>query len=122
MAGADDPEAHELAERLATGDAEAVAWLYDQAAPDLYRRLRRRYERPGGPDAADLLQETFLLCLRDGARLLRGVLEGLPPGSPALPPLRRYLWDLACGLAANARRSVWSRRSQPLPEVAPASG
>jgi DNA-directed RNA polymerase specialized sigma24 family protein len=122
MAGVDDPGAHELAERLAAGDPRAVAWLYDQVAPDLYRRLRRRYERPGGPDAADLLQEAFLLCLRDGARLLRGVVESLPPGSPALPALRRYLWDLACGVAANARRSVWSRRSQPMPEAAPASG
>jgi DNA-directed RNA polymerase specialized sigma24 family protein len=121
MAGADDPDSRELAERLATGDPKAVAWLYDHVAPDLYRRLRRRYERPGGPDPADLLQETFLLCLRDRARLLRGVVESLTPGSPPLPALNRYLWDLACGIAANARRSAWSRRSRPLPEMAPAS-
>jgi DNA-directed RNA polymerase specialized sigma24 family protein len=113
---ADAPEAHELAERLAAGDPEAIAWLYDNVAPELYRRLLRRYGYPGGPDAADVLQETFLLCLRDGARLLRGVVAGQPAGSSALPSLRRYLWDLACGVAANVRRSVWSRRT-PLPET-----
>jgi DNA-directed RNA polymerase specialized sigma24 family protein len=115
--GADGPEAHEIAARLAAGDPEAVAWLYDSASPELYRRLRRRYDYPGGPDAADLVQETFLLCLRDGARLLRGFVAGLPEGTPALPALRRHLWDLACGLAANVRRSVWSRRVSPLPEA-----
>src|SRR5436305_1617251 len=120
--GAEAPEAQEFAARLAAGDPEALAWLYDNVASDLYRRLRRRYERPGGPDAADLLQETFLLCLRDGARLLRGAVDGLPAGSPVLPPLRRYLWDLACGLAANARRSVWSRRVVAMPEAPAAAG
>jgi DNA-directed RNA polymerase specialized sigma24 family protein len=113
------PDARELAERLAAGDREAVAWLYDHAAPDLYRRLSRRYGYPGGPDAADLLQDTFLLCLRDEARLLRNFIDGQPAGSPALPSLQRYLWDLACGVAANVRRSVWSRRVQALPETAP---
>jgi DNA-directed RNA polymerase specialized sigma24 family protein len=121
-AGADDPEAQEIAERLAAGDPEAVAWLYDAVAPDLYRRLKRRYGYPGGPDAADLLQETFLLSLRDGARLLRGALATQPAGAPALPELRRYLWDLACGVAANVRRSVWSRRAVPMPETALAAG
>ncbi len=117
-AGAGAPEAHEFAERLAAGDREAVAWLYDNVAPDLYRRLCRRYGYPGGPDAADVLQETFLLSLRDGARLLRGSLANQPAGSPVLPSLQRYLWDLACGVAANVRRSVWSRRAQPMPETA----
>jgi len=120
-AGADDPEAHELAERLAAGDPQAVAWLYDSVAPDLYRRLRRRYGYPGGSDAADVLQETFLLCLRDQARLLRGVAASLPPGAPVLPALQRYLWDLACGVAANARRSVWSRRVLREPQPAAAA-
>jgi DNA-directed RNA polymerase specialized sigma24 family protein len=120
--GAEAPEAQEFAARLAAGDPDALAWLYDSVAPDLYRRLCRRYQRPGGPDAADLLQETFLLCLRDGARLLRGAVDGLPAGSPVLPPLRRYLWDLACGLAANARRSVWSRRVQSMAEAPAAAG
>lgn len=110
MDSADDPGAHAIAERLAAGDRDTIAWLYDTLAPGLYRRLLRRYGYPGGPDAADVLQETFLLCLRDEARLLRGTLAGRPAGSPALPPLRQYLWDLACGVAANARRSVWSRR------------
>lgn len=116
-AGADALEAHELAERLAAGDPDAVAWLYDHVAPDLYRRLGRRYGHPGGPDPADLLQDTFVLCLRDGARLLRGVLADRPAGAPVLPTLRQYLWDLACGVAANARRSVWSRRALPMPET-----
>jgi hypothetical protein len=112
----DAPEAHAIAERLGAGDREAIAWLYDQIGPDLYRRLRRRYGYPGGPDAADVLQETFLLCLRDGARLLRGFISNRPAGSPTLPLLRGYLWDLACGVASNVRRSVWSRRVLPLPE------
>lgn len=120
--GAEAPEARELAERLAAGDREAIAWLYDEVAPDLYRRLLRRYGYPGGPDAADVLQETFLLCLRDGARLLRGVIAGQPAGTPALPALRHYLWDLACGVAANVRRSVWSRRVQPMPEAPVTAG
>ena len=85
--GADAPEAQEIAERLAAGDRATIAWLYDSIAPDLYRRLRRRYEYPGGPDAADLLQETFLLCLRDGARLLRG--SGWRICRPARPPSPR---------------------------------
>lgn len=119
--GADAPEAQEIAERLAAGDQRTIAWLYDSIAPDLYRRLRRRYEYPGGPDAADLLQETFLLCLRDGARLLRVRMADLPAGTPALPSLKSYLWDLACGVAANVRRSVWSRRAQPMPETAVAA-
>jgi DNA-directed RNA polymerase specialized sigma24 family protein len=119
--GADAPEAQEIAERLAAGDQRTIAWLYDSVAPDLYRRLRRRYEYPGGPDAADLLQETFLLCLRDGARLLRVRMADLPAGAPALPSLQRYLWDLACGVAANVRRSVWSRRARPMPETAVAA-
>ena len=109
------PEAQDLAARLAAGDPAAVAWLYDRVAPDLYQRLRRRYGFAGGPDAADLLQETFLLCLRDGCRLLRGCLAGQAPEAPALPLLQRYLWDLACGLAANARRSVWTRRVVAMP-------
>lgn len=116
-AGFDAPDARELAERLAAGDRGAAAWLYDQVAPDLYRRLSRRYGYSGGPDAADLLQDAFLLCLRDEARLLRNVLADQPTGAPALPPIQRYLWDLACGVAANARRSVWSRRVQPMPEA-----
>jgi DNA-directed RNA polymerase specialized sigma24 family protein/tetratricopeptide (TPR) repeat protein len=114
--GADAPEARELAGRLAAGDREAIAWLYDHVAPDLYRRLGRRYGYPGGPDAADVLQETFLLSLRDGARLLRECLDRQSAGTPVLPALERYLWDLACGVAANVRRSVWSRRAVPLPE------
>lgn len=115
--GADGPGIQEIAARLAAGDRDAVAWVYDSTSSDLYRRLRRRYEYPGGPDAADVLQETFLLCLRDEARLLRGFAAGLPAGTPALPSLRGYLWDLACGVATNVRRSVWSRRAQPMPEA-----
>jgi len=119
----DDPKAHEIAERLNAGDPVALAWLYDNVAPDLYQRLLRRYGYPGAPDAADVLQETYLLCLRDEARLLRGFLAGQPAASPALPALRRYLWDLACGVASNVRRSVWSRRVRGLPEDAdPAAG
>jgi len=86
---ADGPEAHEIAERLAAGDSDVIAWLYDNTGPNLYARLRRRYGYPGGPDAADVLQETFLLALRDDARLLRACVAGLPPGSPALPALER---------------------------------
>jgi len=109
--------------RIVAGDAAATARLYDSHAPRLYRRLARRYPEL---DAEDLLQETFLLCLRDGAALLGRLLEREPTGGgrgrPTEAELHRYLWDLGCGLASNRRRWAAVRRSAVLSLDRPAAG
>ena len=97
----------ELAERLraaVSGDPSASAWLYDTFAGRLYRRLQRRYGR-AGLDAEDLLQDAFVFFLQHDARVLRRFLDQSGPDGPTTGELERYLWDLACGLASNRRRS-----------------
>lgn len=98
---------------LVEGDAAAAAWLYDTFAPRLYRRLRQRYGYPGGLDPEELLQETFLLLLRDDRRLLRRFLDRVPRGERSEARLARFLWDQAGGLAANRRRSTRRRGATP---------
>ena len=119
--GADAPEAQEIAERLAAGDAGTIAWLYDNIAPDLYRRLRGVTNIRAAPMPPTCCRRpscsacaTARACCASGSRICRA-------GAPALPSLQGYLWDLACGVAANVRRSVWSRRAQPMPETAVAA-
>lgn len=90
--------------RIAAGDHGAAAWLYDAFAASLYRRLRQRYGYPGGLEVDDLLQDTFVQVLRSRARVLVRWLERQEQG-PTEASLERYLWDLACGLATNRRRS-----------------
>lgn len=92
--------------RILAGDRAATAWLYDSFAPRLLRRLGRRYPEL---DAEELLHETFLLCLRDGAALLRRRLERSPEGLTEAD-LDRFLWDQACGIASNRRRRDAVRR------------
>lgn len=96
--------------RIAAGDRAAAAWLYDTYAADLFRRLRQRYGRPGGPDPEDLLQDAFAFYFQREAKVLRDFLERRPVGEATREALGRHLWDLACGLAANRRRSAWSRK------------
>lgn len=93
--------------RITEGDREATAWLYDAFAPRLLRRLARRY---GDLDAEELVQDAFLLCLRDDAALLRRALDRLPPETTGPARIERFLWDQACGLATNRRRSALHRR------------
>ena len=96
----------ELARRLRgaiAGDRSAVAWLYDTFADRLYRRLRGRYGH--AVDASDLLQDAFVFYLQHDARVLRRFLDTVPAAERTPPRLERHLWDLACGLASNRRRS-----------------
>ncbi len=107
--------------RVAAGDRDAVAWLYDTYAPALHRRLRRRYERPGGPDPGDLLHDAFVFFLQRDAKALSDFAARTPDDERAAAALERHLWDLACGVAANRRRSAWARRVLPLLGLDPAS-
>lgn len=92
------------------GDREASAWLYDTYAPRLYRRLKQRYAYPGGLDGEDLLQDAFLFYFQNDGRVLRRYLERVPERDQTSGHLETYLWDLACGVASNRRRSVFHRR------------
>lgn len=109
---------HERLRELLAGDRNAAAWLYDTFAPGLYRRLRQRYERPGGPDPGDLLHDAFVLFLQREGKVLRDFVERHPDDDGAAVALERRLWDLACGVAANRRRAAWVRRVFALPVLA----
>lgn len=101
--------------RVAAGDRDAAGWLYDTFAPGLFRRLRRRYE-PLGLDPEDLLQDAFAFYLQNDAKVLKDFLTRAERGGGSRRALERHLWDLACGVAANARRTAWRRRVVPLGE------
>jgi|GEM_PF-1748593 len=92
-------------QRIAAGDVSAAAWLYDVFATSLYQRLRRRYGYLGVAEVDDLLQDTFVQALRGRARVLMRWSER-QIARPDEAALARYLWDLACGLATNRRRSA----------------
>lgn len=114
------PVAEQL-ERLLAGDTGAAAWLFDTFAPRLLRRLGQRYGYFGTAEIEDLLQETFLLVLRQDGRLLAAFLErSLRLGSArdlGAKDLERFLWDQACGLASNRRRSASFRNVVPLADT-----
>lgn len=101
--------AHEVEERLEhiqDGDTDSAAWLYDTFAPRLARRLGSRY-----PDLSteleDLVHDAFILFLRPEGELVRTFLDRYPVTRSSL---ERRLWDLACGLASNRRRSFRRRK------------
>lgn len=104
---------------IASGETAAAAWLYDAFAATLYRRLRQRYGYPGGVEVEDLLQDTFMQALKQRGTVLTRWLDRQPQ-PPTEAALERYLWDLACGLATNRRRTqsrvnvVSIERAQPL--------
>ena len=102
--------------RIVKGDGAATAWLFDTFGDRLYRRLRSRYQYPGGIDAEDLLQDAFVFYLQKGAKVLRDFLERVPDSAQTPERLERHLWDLACGLAANRRRSLKRKKDEPLPD------
>ena len=110
-------DTHEMIERLLAGDRAAAAWLYDTFSADLFRRLRQRYAYAGGPDAEDLLQEAYAFYFQRDGKVLRDFLERVSPGAGAREALERHLWDLACGVASNHRRSAWLRRVLPMAEI-----
>lgn len=100
-------DVHERLRRLIAGDESEATWLYDSFAPALYRRLLRRYGRPGGPEVADLLHDAFVFFFQSDFKVLKDFVERFPRGGAT--ELERHLWDLACGLASNRRRT--SRRA-----------
>ncbi|HEY3396186.1 MAG TPA: RNA polymerase sigma factor [Armatimonadota bacterium] len=79
-----------LLERLAQGDLEALAALYDRYAPPVYHLLLAQTSDPEA--AADLLQETFLALLDRGR------------GARSIRSLRAYLLGVAQHLASRDRR------------------
>lgn len=98
----------EQVRRIARGDVVAAAWLYDTFAQGLFKRLGQRYAYLAHPDLEDLLQETFLVVLRDNGRLLQSFLARTEPATASA--LDRFLWDQACGLASNQRRRTALRK------------
>ena len=98
--------------QITEGDREAAAWLYDAFAPGLFRRLRQRYGHSADPE--DLLQDAFAFYFQRGAKVLRDFLDRQAVGEVTREALGRHLWDLACGVAANHRRSAWSRKVVPI--------
>src|SRR5262245_34558901 len=105
-----EPSPGETLERLVAGSRSAAAWLYDSFAPRLYRRLRQRYGYLGEAELEDLLQETFLVVLRNERRVLVAFLDRRPARPIESEEIERFLWDEACGLASNRRRSAAVRR------------
>lgn len=95
--------------RLLAGDARAAAWLYDTFAPRLYRRLRGRYGHLPGIDPGDLLQDAFLFYLQNDGKVLADFLRRRSSGEITADALMRRLWDLACGVASNRRRTIRGR-------------
>jgi len=97
-------------------------WLYERYAERLFRRLRARYPQL---EASDLVHDTFVRLLRNEAALLRrfGAELGDAGDEQALEvALERFLWDQACGVAANHRRRFWRRYEVAMtPERTPAS-
>lgn len=99
---------------LLAGRQDAAAWLYDTFAPRLYRRLKGRYGHPRGLDPDDLLQDAYVFYFQHDGRVLQRFLGEVPPAEQSEARLESYLWDLACGLASNRRRSAASRATRPL--------
>jgi DNA-directed RNA polymerase specialized sigma24 family protein len=109
-----DPSVEQQLAKLLKGEREAMAWLYDTFAPRLFRRLRQRYAYPGGPDAEDLLHDAFIALLQHDFRLLRRFHER-PASEQTAATLERFLWDQACGVASNHRRTMARRPIEALP-------
>jgi DNA-directed RNA polymerase specialized sigma24 family protein len=105
--------------RILSGDREAAGWLYDKFSPGLFRRLRRRYGHLEGIEPDDLLHDAFLFFFQREAKVLRDFLERVRPQEQTPARLERYLWDLACGVASNRRRSAALRGHQSLDSVPP---
>ncbi len=108
------PNVYQQLQGVVAGEQEAAAWLYDTFAPKLFRRLSMRYGYPGGLDAEDLLQDAFIFFFQNEFRVLRNFLERNAEERATEPVLERYLWDLACGVASNKRRSNSLRKVVPL--------
>lgn len=117
-------EVHRQLERILAGDREAAGWLYDTFSPGLFRRLSRRYGHLEGIEPDDLLHDAFLFFFQREAKVLRDFVERVRREEQTPVRLERYLWDLACGVASNRRRSAslrgqWSVDAVPLPQRGP---
>ncbi len=102
--------------KVVEGNREAAGWLYDTFSDRLFRRLRQRYGYAGGLDTEDLLQDTFILLFQHDYRVLRRFLDRHTGAELQATQVERYLWDLACGIATNRRRSAVRRKVVPLIE------
>jgi DNA-directed RNA polymerase specialized sigma24 family protein len=103
----------ETLRRILAGEADAAAWLYDSFAPRLFRRLSQRYGYLGREEIEDLVQETYLATFRRDGALLKALVEKV--GEPiSEAEIARFLWDQACGLASNRRRSAAVRKTSSM--------
>lgn len=108
--------------RVADGDRDARAWLYDAFAARLFRRLRARYGGgAAGLDAEELLHDSFLSLFEHG-HVLAGFLSETPPAEQTGTRFESFLWNHACGIASNRRRSLRRRGAEPLPAEEPRAG
>ncbi|ANM29816.1 hypothetical protein ABI59_09840 [Acidobacteria bacterium Mor1] len=89
---------------IVAGSERAKAWLYEQFAPRIYRRILGRYGRARWLDPDDLLQDTFVSALQRDAQVFRALLDK-GGGEITAARVERMLWNIACGLTANRRRS-----------------
>lgn len=110
-------EVHRRLLLLLAGDRRGGEWLYDAFAPALYRRLQSRYGHLGGLDANDILQDSYLLFLQRDAKVIRDFMNRVAVDEQTPARLESHLWDLACGVASNRRRSAALRRYQPLDSI-----
>ena len=101
---------HDQIRRVVNGDRDAAAWLYDTFAPRLYRRLNARYG-PSGLDAEELLHDAYVVFLQHDGRVLKRMLERHDTTLLDEQAVHTFLWDQACGVASNRRRS--QRRAGP---------
>lgn len=101
--------------RILAGDERAAAWLYDVFAPPLYRRLAQRYGGGDKPAIEDLVQEAFLALWRNDRRLIGELVRRDP--APDRRAVERLLWDQACGVASNRRRTLRSFRPVALEDA-----
>ena len=104
----------EMLRRILAGEAEAAAWLYDCFSARLFRRLVQRYGYLGREEIEDLVQETYLAAFRRDGALLSALLDR-SQNDLQEPDIARFLWDQACGLASNRRRSAAVRKISALP-------
>ncbi|GAB4571458.1 MAG: sigma-70 family RNA polymerase sigma factor [Anaerolineae bacterium] len=92
-----------LIERARQGDTDAIAALYRQYAPAIYRYIAFRV--PTDADAEDLTGEVFLKMV-----------EALPGYNPSGAPFEAWLYRIAAARVADFHRRRNRRSFQPLAE------
>ncbi|HKQ62945.1 MAG TPA: sigma-70 family RNA polymerase sigma factor [Candidatus Polarisedimenticolaceae bacterium] len=101
-------------ERILAGDGDARRWLYETFAARLFRRLHLRYAARPGIDADEIFQDAFVAFFQRDSRVLARFIERVPEAERTEARLEGYLWDVACGIASNRRRSARRHRDVPL--------